>query len=85
MTEKTRPTTVPDWAADLTDDELQAIRDEAFSVNKRSYYAYSSGDRSPGVPLSLQINFMRLALGKPSALHLLRPDVWGPDDQGPPV
>jgi hypothetical protein len=79
------PASVPPWAQDLTAEELQAVRDEAFQVNWRSFYAYASGHRRPGIPLSLRINNMRIALGKPSALHLLRPDVWGPGDQGPPV
>jgi hypothetical protein len=79
------PASVPVWAQDLTAEELQAIRDEAFARNWRSFYVYASGRRRPGIPLSLRINNMRIALGKPPALHLLRPDVWGPHDQGPPV
>jgi hypothetical protein len=86
MTEKqTLPASVPVWAQDLTAEELQAIRDEAFAKNWRSFYAYSKNRRKPGIQLALRINNMRIALGKPPALHLLRPDVWGPHDQGPPV
>ena len=72
---------LPEWAADLSVDELDAIRAENFPGT--SFYSYAAGLRQLSVKRALEIADMRRALDKPPALHLLRPDVWGAEDTGP--
>ena len=72
---------LPEWAKDLSVDELDAIREQVFVGT--SFYSYASGLRKVSVQRALEIADMRLALDKPPALHLLRPDVWGVGDKGP--
>lgn len=72
----------PAWLADLSANDLDALR--ADLIDSRSLFSrYLAGTRQPSIERAKAIHAWRLRHGYPSSLHMIRPDLWGPEDTGP--